>query len=160
MKSIREGIFESNSSSSHSLTLVRKSLYDRLANKELFYVGPFRSFSDMDETFINKIEYKPENFIRCDSFLIEQFAKYVKEKGKENFFPNGITFEIIKEFSKLDCYRSDQMEIFENFVKDVLGKEITRFEFMTGIEGYVNEEMVYDLKDNDQLIIRHIDFEC
>jgi hypothetical protein len=52
------------------------------------------------------------------------------------------------------------MEIFENFVKDVLGKEITRFEFMVGLEDYVNEEMVYDLKDNDQLIIRYIDFEC
>ena len=152
MKSIREGIFESNSSSAHSLTLIRKSLYDRLANKELFYVGPFRYFSDMDETFVNKIEYKPENFIRCDSFLIEQFAKYVKEKEKEKDFPNGI--EIIKDFS------DDQMEIFENFVKNVLGKEITRFEFMVGLEGYVNEEMVYDLKDNDQLIIRHIDFEC
>lgn len=152
MKSIREGIFESNSSSAHSLTLIRKSLYDRLASKELFYAGPFRYFSDMDETFINKIEYKPENFINCDSFLIEQFAKYIKEKEKEKYFPNGI--ETIKDFSNV------QMEIFENFVKDVLGKEITRFEFMVGLDDYVNEEMVYDLKDNDQLIIRYIDFEC
>lgn len=106
----------------------------------------------MDETFINKIENKPENFICYDSFLMEQFAKYIKEKGEENLFPNGI--ETIKEFS------NNQMEIFENFVKDVLGKEITRFEFMVGLEDYVNEEMVYDLKDNDQLIIRYIDFEC
>lgn len=75
MISIREDVFETNSSSCHCLTIAKKSFLDGLKKKELFYIGDYSCCSDSDEVFVNDLmDVKEEDYLT--------FAQ-VKDRAKE-----------------------------------------------------------------------------
>lgn len=56
-KTIRQGVFETNSSSVHSLTMAMKDDYEKFENGELFYITyKYPYFENVDTDFISRDE--------------------------------------------------------------------------------------------------------
>lgn len=56
-KTIRQGVFETNSSSVHSLTMAMKDDYEKFENGELFYITyKYPYFKNVDTDFISRDE--------------------------------------------------------------------------------------------------------
>lgn len=80
-ETIRRGVFETNSSSTHTLTMCKESEYDKWKDGELF-------FSDWNGDFISKEEYKEllkkkcscdredEDFEESDCYCDTEYLSY------------------------------------------------------------------------------------
>lgn len=88
MLQVRNGVFETNSSSVHSLTMCMKSDYDKWKNGELYldrWYGKFVSY-DVVKQFVEEVrneyrEYEP-NYIEGDAEWEERFLDYLNEDNQ------------------------------------------------------------------------------
>lgn len=163
MKSIRQGTFETNSSSAHSLTLVMKSLREKLQSRDLFYVGPFEKDSDSDGASVNKIEEK-------NCITIEEAIRRVKEylAANPDYRIEPLTVEMLTpEFVK-EHYWDRNYDIFDLFC-NVLDPMERGWDYITAEDLFADEKsesdligdvITYDLKDGDCLEIRHVEISC
>lgn len=85
MKQIRRGVFETNSSSVHAITMCMKSDYDKWKNGELYWSRWNEQF--VTKEFVQQDSY-PEDFYSyeryCDEIEYEEFVDEFKT-------PNGDT---------------------------------------------------------------------
>lgn len=164
MKSIRQSTFETNSSSAHSLTLVTKSLREKLQNRDLFYVGPFEKDSDSDETSVNKIEER-------NCITIEEAIKRIKDYLTANpdfGLPDDFNLDMLTpEFVKKHYWDSeyDLYNIFYDILDPCKGGE----HYIPAEDLFASEDsdsylignvITYDLKDGDSLEIYNVSISC
>lgn len=138
MKLIRHSIFETNSSSTHSLTMCMKDTYDKWVNGELFYFMEDNKFYNDEEHMImvkkavidSQIEYSGKrledeegNFIGYDS---KYTYKGITTSKKEDHYTqenlDGITDYMIQQAYE-DNYISSydvpmSYEEYENYISD------------------------------------------
>lgn len=131
MRQIRRGIFESNSSSVHTLTICMKEDYNKWIKGEV-YLNNFCGFSNSpykDKKFVTRDEalhiileskYKPDDFPANEDWNKEELQDYINEILKEDFI-------------KFDDYGND-FEWFEKEYKTPLNEDIIAF----GYFGYDN----------------------
>ena len=120
MKCIRENVFESNSSSCHSLVIAQTDLLKQLQTGEVFYLGEFEYYDD-HELYVNELE--PELFVEATR-LREALTDCIKNTTLENLPDEE------EEGSEKDVYENvsetlknnldaDFAEIVDNLERDV-----------------------------------------
>jgi len=126
MRQIRNGVFETNSSSTHSITMCMKSEYDKWVNGELYWNrwgGDFVNKDVVDKSIEEIIEdfrkYKPD-YIQGDEEWKEEFIEYVND-DKQYY-----TYEEFNDYEFLDY------ETFVDTFKTTSGEEVVSF----GYYGY------------------------
>lgn len=88
MRTIRRGVFETNSSSVHSMTMCSKSEYDKWKNGEVYYNLWRRCFVPCDEEE-NGVPYcKMTDDTRRDYGIltIEEYDAYIDDSYYESFY--------------------------------------------------------------------------
>lgn len=106
MLSIREDVFETNSSSCHSLTIAKKSFLEDLKNKKKFFIGNYDCFSDSDEVFVNDLM----NVTEKDYLTFEQVKDKIKEWLKQ---------EPDSDYEKKDQEKISKLNLDNCTVKDI-----------------------------------------
>lgn len=165
MLSVRESTFESNSSSCHSLTICRKSFMERLMREEIVYTGPFRAFSDMDETFVNELDETA--FITVDEIwtrLKEWANKVLVDEDESSYHKEDA--RLILELNTFQEYKAkleEEDSYWQDHIIPVIGDKFEVWERMFGAEhsdNYIEWSKEYDLADGDKLVIRQVDIAC
>lgn len=118
MISVRESVFETNSSSCHSLTIAKKSFLDKLKNGEVFYKGKYSLDSDSSEVFINDLSNVSED----DVVTIDQVKDLLKEWLKKTPTSN-YEKELQDQFKEIDLDSKPLQEI----VDDIYGESVEDF---------------------------------
>lgn len=118
MISVRESVFETNSSSCHSLTIAKKSFLDKLKNGEVFYKGKYSLDSDSSEVFINDLSNVSEE----DILTIDQVKELLKEWLKKTPTSN-YEKELQDQFKEVDLDSKPLQEI----VDDIYGESVEDF---------------------------------
>lgn len=124
MKTVRLGIFETNSSSTHSLTMCMASEFEKWKNGELYWnrwdekLVPKeeveKEFAKVREEFISKNPGFDEN----DEGWQEELEKYINEDGK--------TYYSYEDFND---YEYMEYETYENSFKTPNGETVVAFGF-------------------------------
>ena len=140
MKQIRRNTFETNSSSTHSLTMVDKSDFTEWKNGNLYFDGNSR-FLTYDEVIeeLRKSKYYCNDIICQPDFDPSKWDEY-QETGDEYIFMNYENVDGVLageyEYYTYDEYwgRYDCYETFERTYKTKSGDEVVAF----GHYGYDN----------------------
>lgn len=111
MISVRESVFETNSSSCHSLTIAKKSFLDKLQNGEIIYKGKYE-FSDSDEVFINDLSNVSEE----DILTIDQVKELLKEWLKKTP-TSDYEKELQDQFKEVDLDSKPLQEIIDDIYR-------------------------------------------
>lgn len=134
MKQIRHGVFETNSSSTHSITICPQEIYDKWIKGQVLY-------SDWDNDFIEAEELTPYDYEQAG-------AQYESSKGKYYKGWNELSEEEQKEYTtgyvlrnkkKNDydeyltytewCYKYENLERYTERYKTKSGDNIVAFGF-------------------------------
>jgi uncharacterized protein (UPF0305 family) len=121
MRQVRNGVFETNSSSVHSITMCMKSDYDKWVNGELYWDRWSNKFvtKEVVEKFIEKLreEFREDNpdYVQGDEEWEEEFMEYVDD-DKQYY-----TYE---EFNDYECI---EYETFANTFTTPSGEEVVSF---------------------------------
>lgn len=115
MKQIRQGVFETNSSSTHSLTMMMKSDYERWHNDELYLYNGYGFGWDFSEPAKNTLYTKDE------------VVKFVKNNRyyKDDEIDNGLLREL--GFIAWDDEGSEYLESFYKEFTTPSGETIVAF---------------------------------
>ncbi|MDF2884882.1 MAG: hypothetical protein K0R54_5452 [Clostridiaceae bacterium] len=121
MKQIRRGVFETNSSSTHSITMCLKSDYDRWVKGEiLLFKGSGWSFEE---------GYKPQKnnfYTRAEAIEFMKHDKYCS--NDTNWDDNDAVDEILRENEFVDSdYENDELEWYEETYITPSGEEVIAF---------------------------------
>lgn len=164
MISTRESVFESNSSSCHSVTICKKSLREKLENGEAFYKGDFE-FHDDYETYFNKLD---ENEIVSGEDAAKALNEWAKQSDLKSWWQSTVNYLIAhpataESLKELCTDKSlDNLDIF-GALGEALECELTDPRTMFGSDDSdstcVDEES-YDLADGDVLEIRNVSISC
>ena len=146
MISIRENIFESNSSSCHSLTVCKKSLKDKLMNGEVYYYGDFE-YDDCDDSYINILD---ETKVKTKQECFEMLTTWLNTPSPD---PNVQYMQ--KEFKEYNVTLENFDEYFEEF-NDTQNNMFTPTRLLFE---YIEDERLLDLKD-DVLVIDKVCITC
>lgn len=129
MKTIRQGCFETNSSSTHSITLCMESEFEKWKNGELYWnrwdekLVPKeeveKEFAKVREEFISENPGFDEN----DEEWQEELEKYINEDGK--------TYYSYEDFNNYDYM---EYETYEDSFKTPNGETVVAF-------GYYGNDM-------------------
>lgn len=111
MISVRESVFETNSSSCHSLTIAKKSFLDKLQNGEIIYKGKYE-FSDSGEVFINDLSNVSEE----DILTIDQVKELLKEWLKKTP-TSDYEKELQDQFKEVDLDSKPLQEIIDDIYR-------------------------------------------
>lgn len=124
MKTIRQGCFETNSSSTHSITLCMESEFEKWKNGELYWnrwdekLVPKeeveKEFAKVREEFISENPGFDEN----DEEWQEELEKYINEDGK--------TYYSYEDFND---YEYMEYETYEDSFKTPNGETVVAFGF-------------------------------
>jgi hypothetical protein len=121
MKQIRRGVFETNSSSTHSITMCLKSDYDRWCNGETYlFKGSGWSFAEGHKPQKNHFYTKEEvkELMKYDRYYDEDFdwndEDAVKEKLRDNEFYDSE-------------YENDSLKFYEETYTTQSGEQIVAF---------------------------------
>ena len=125
MLSIRENVFESNSSSVHSITVTSKKVTDDWENGKLIFVADWGKFFALDEL------WGVAN--RCKAREEESDQKWIKEHPNET---NEYEHNRLKESAVI--WNGLTKEIFVSIVADILKSD-----------GYIDRNTDYDNPDSD-----------
>ena len=165
MLSIREDVFETNSSSCHSLTIARKSFLEDLKNKKKFFIGNFKVSSDSDEVFVNDLTDVTEK----DYLTFEQVKEKIKEWLKQEHV-DAYEKKCQEKISKLDldnCTVKDIEDVYSDDIEDLidcyLGVNCERSErFLSDddCESTVLWKKEFPLGDGDSQVIALLDILC
>lgn len=118
MKQIRRGVFETNSSSVHSITMCMKSDYDKWKNGEVYWDrwgDKFVSKETVDK-FIEDVRndyrtYEP-NYVQGDEMWEEKFQEFLNDDN---------------QYYSYDRYDEIEYEGFFEEIKTPLGEEVVAF---------------------------------
>lgn len=134
MISIRRGVFETNSSSTHSITMCSESEYDKWKNGELY----FESYNDCfcsKEDIINKAkekqnEYKErkKNGEKISSYLED----YINAKNDEELFKVEFDEDSYMTYDEFWDYYEGEYETFEDSYTTEKNEKVIAF----GYYGY------------------------
>lgn len=119
MYKIRRNIFETNSSSTHSITICQKETYDKWRSGEVYY-NPWREDGDVEGQFFSKdkvLEHLDEDF------TIDEL------KDMESKYPDQF-FEMLseEEFATHDMFTDDDyLEFYKEEYTSKSGDEIVVF---------------------------------
>ena len=121
MKIIRNGVFETNSSSTHSITMCTKSDYEKWKNGELYYFeGSETGFVTKEERdkiirkniIYNKSDFDYDNKTITFKGITVQYKNYEDQCEKMNmFYTPGNLEEITQE--EIDNYIEEDFDICE-----------------------------------------------
>ena len=148
MKTIRHNVFETNSSSTHSLTIVDEDEFEKFKNCDLLLD------SDYDTLVSAEDEYKnvTDNLERYEDNMSDEYRETYKTE---------LTFEKFKEvLSKLSdndlsyYHRKDarkDIQTHYDAVKAALGEEIETYDTIGG-EEYEKFERHYTTKSGDKIV--------
>lgn len=121
MISVRESVFETNSSSCHSLTIAKKSFLDKLKSGEIFYKGKYDCYSDSDEVFINDLSNVSEKDILTIDQVKELLKTWLTTTPKSNYEK-----ELQDKFKDVDLDSRPIKEIID----DIYGGSVDDFASM------------------------------
>lgn len=168
MLSIREMVFETNSSSCHVLTIVRKSLAEKLRNCELFYVGPFHYSSDSDRSYVNCLQ--EDKIITMDEFKkkLKETAEYILGNPAKSDWIKEYASKALKYLDELtpEFMRDQPDEWGEHDWYDILDEcapdyvPAGRLLGDSNADVYPDESFEYELSDGDSILIQGLDVSC
>lgn len=161
MISTRESVFESNSSSCHSVTICKKSLREKLENYEAFYKGDFEFHDDYD-TYFNKLD---ESEIVSGEDAAKALNEWANQSDLKSWWKTLVDHLIAHpataESLKKLCV-DGSFDILEA-LREALDCDFTDPGTMFGSDDSdstcVDEES-YDLADGDVLEIRNVSVGC
>lgn len=117
METIRVGVFETNSSSTHSLTMCTREEYDKWKKGELLW-------NKWDEDFMTLEQLCRENEIQFDDELYDNDEDYAESIDKKIKNAGYLTYE--------EFWEDEYLEGFEDSYTTKGGEEIVAF----GLYGY------------------------
>lgn len=121
-RQIRRGVFETNSSSTHSLTICLKSDYDKWNNGKVFlFKGSGWCYSDDNKPKKNHFYSKDE----CINFMKNSKYPPGEEVDWDNY-ENSIEYLRENEFYDSD-YQNDYLEWFEDEFTTPSGETVVAF---------------------------------
>ena len=146
MKTIRHNVFETNSSSTHSLTIVPEEEFEKFKNCDLLL--DYCAFVSAEDEYKNVME----NLESCENNMSDDYRATYKTE---------LTFEKFKEVLSKLCYsdlsyyhREDAREDIQTHfdaVKAALSEEIETYDTMGG-EEYETFERHYTTKSGDKIV--------
>lgn len=146
MKTIRHNVFETNSSSTHSLTIVPEEEFEKFKNCDLLL--DYCAFVSAEDEYKNVME----NLESCENNMSDDYRATYKTE---------LTFEKFKEVLSKLCYgdlsyyhRKDarkDIQTHYDAVKAALGEEIVTYRTMGG-EEYETFERHYTTKSGDKIV--------
>lgn len=89
MRTIRRGVFETNSSSVHSMTMCSKSEYDKWKNGEVYYDRPHKCFVpyDKEEDGVPYCKMPYEKRVEeYELFTPDEYENYIDNNYYESFY--------------------------------------------------------------------------
>lgn len=137
MKQIRRGTFETNSSSTHSITICPKETYDKWLNGEML-------FDEWNDKFIDSVDITPDDYLKASFVYENSKGKYykgwielTKEEQKEY-----TTEYVLKNLKQRDSYKyltydewrghQECLETYTKYYTSPSGDELVAF----GAYGY------------------------
>lgn len=146
MKTIRNNVFETNSSSTHSLTIVPEEEFEKFKNCDLLL--DYCAFVSAEDEYKNVME----NLESCENNMSDDYRATYKTE---------LTFEKFKEvlsklcYSDLSCYHREgareDIQTHYDAVKAALGEDIVTYRTMGG-EEYETFERHYTTKSGDKIV--------
>ena len=146
MKTIRYNVFETNSSSTHSLTIVDEDEFEKF--KKCEYLLDYHTFVSAEDEYKNVMDN------------LEKYEDNMSDEYRETY-KTELTFEKFKEvLSKLSdndlsyYHRKNAREDIQTHfdaVKAALGEEIETYDTMGG-EEYETFERHYTTKSGDKIV--------
>lgn len=146
MKTIRQNVFETNSSSTHSLTIVDEDEFEKFKNCDLLL--DYHTFINAEDEYKNVMD----NLERYEDNMSDEYREtYKTELTFEKFM------EVLRKLSDNDLsyyHREDAREDIQTHfdaVKAALGEEIETYDTMGG-EEYETFERHYTTKSGDKIV--------
>ena len=146
MKTIRHNVFETNSSSMHSLTIVPEEEFEKFENCDLLL--DYNTFISVEDEYKNVMD------------KLESYEDNMSDEYRETY-KTELTFEKFKEVLSKLCdgdlsyyHRKDAREDIQTHydaVKAALGEEIVTFRTMGG-EEYETFAQHYTTKSGDKIV--------
>lgn len=146
MKTIRNNVFETNSSSTHSLTIVPEEEFEKFKNCDLLL--DYCAFVSAEDEYKNVME----NLESCENNMSDDYRATYKTE---------LTFEKFKEVLSKLCYSDlsyyhregarEDIQTHYDAVKAALGEDIVTYRTMGG-EGYETFERHYTTKSGDKIV--------
>ena len=135
-KQIRQGVFETNSSSTHSITIVDKEDYDKWENGEVWLRNDgwneIKEFLPVDEAIDKNIEHLKQNY---DDITDELIANYKRTKNLDEAIADC-------EECDIDYGDIDKDELYLSFQ-----------EYMDGVvDNYESYTEEYTTKNGDKIV--------
>lgn len=134
MKQIRRGVFETNSSSTHSITMCSESEYDKWKNGELY----FERYNDCfcsKEDIINKAKEKQDKYIekqKNGEKIYSYQEDYINAKNDEELFKVEFDKDSYMTYDEFWDYYSEDYETFEDSYTTEKNEKVIAF----GYYGY------------------------
>ena len=148
MKTIRYNVFETNSSSTHSFTIVDEDEFEKFKNCDLLLDSDYHTFVSAEDEYKNVMD----NLERYEDNMSDEYRETYKTE---------LTFEKFKEvLSKLSdndlsyYHRKDarkDTQTHYDAVKAALGEEIETYDTIGG-EEYETFERHYTTKSGDKIV--------
>lgn len=146
MKTIRNNVFETNSSSTHSLTIVPEEEFEKFKNCDLLL--DYCAFVSAEDEYKNVME----NLESCENNMSDDYRATYKTE---------LTFEKFKEVLSKLCYSDlsyyhregarEDIQTHYDAVKAALGEDIVTYRTMGG-EEYKTFESHYTTKSGDKIV--------
>lgn len=146
MKTIRNNVFETNSSSTHSLTIVPEEEFEKFKNCDLLL--DYCAFVSAEDEYKNVME----NLESCENNMSDDYRATYKTE---------LTFEKFKEVLSELCYSDlsyyhregarEDIQTHYDAVKAALGEDIVTYRTMGG-EEYETFESHYTTKSGDKIV--------
>lgn len=146
MKTIRHNVFETNSSSTHSLTIVPEEEFEKFKNCDLLL--DYCVFVSAEDEYKNVME----NLESCENNMSDDYRATYKTE---------LTFEKFKEVLSKLCYSDlsyyhrkgarEDIQTHYDAVKAALGEEIVTYRTLGG-EEYETFERHYTTKSGDKIV--------
>lgn len=131
MKQVRRNVFETNSSSTHSITMCTKDEWDKLNKRELLITKEEDIITIEEAKEIlkeNQKKYDLYGGIDFDSMSDSDFILFIEDDD------NDVDLYDLTTMEKLIDYRSDYLEYYEKTYKTSSGEEVIAFGFF-GYDG-------------------------
>lgn len=90
MRTVRLGVFETNSSSTHSITICKKEDYDKWVNNENVFMDNYGNIHVDEERYQKYLKEKDEQYYNDDNYYSSRtFEQYINnDRRLENYHEN------------------------------------------------------------------------
>jgi ATP sulfurylase len=117
MKTIRLNTFETNSSSTHTLTITSGKKWDEFESGQGMYCSDFEELYDSQELYERFLEGDQDGDYKCD-----EYADYLKEKKSKPLTLAEFVFVMQNDDIATKCHENDQYRLTASFVKSIIDK--------------------------------------